>query len=188
MAENQINPRKAGFFPRLFLILGAALLMALVYVSAILLQSPLDQMNESYVVQEEPEPVTRMQPAAMNDARALAGLFGAPLPYLPGYAMNGQGENARYEGANARVATLQYSGLTITAVRPAAAAPLLLIDGLSVSLRSDVTVLNLPALMAAKDTAVCVYFSGTDAAYRIYAPHTEEAPFFAILGELKWTD
>ena len=185
MAEKTRNGK--GAVGRIFLVLGVVLLMAIVYVSAILLQIPEDE-TDSYVGAEEPEPVTRMQPAAMNDAQALAGLFGAPLPYLPGYAMRGQGDNANYEGSVARIATLQYSGVTITAVRPASAAPLLLHEDLSVSMRSDLSILHLPAVLAGKGNARCVYFSGADAAYSVYAPQAGEQDFFNMLSNLQWTE
>lgn len=185
MAEKTRNGK--GAVGRIFLVLGVVLLMAIVYVSAILLQIPEDE-TDNYVVVEEPEPITRMQPATMNDARALAGLFGATLPYLPGYAMRGQGDNASYEGSVARIATLQYSGVTITAVRPASAAPLLLHKDLSVQLRNGLSVLNLPAMLAEKGNARCVYFSGADAAYSVYAQQAAEEDFFNMLGNLQWTE
>ena len=185
MAEKTRNGK--GAVGRIFLVLGVVLLMAIVDVSVILLQIPEDE-TDNYVVVEEPEPITRMQPATMNDARALAGLFGATLPYLPGYAMRGQGDNASYEGSVARIATLQYSGVTISAVRPASAAPLLLHEDLSVQLRNGLSVLNLPAVLAEKGSARCVYFSSADAAYTVYAPQAGEQDFFDMLDNLQWTE
>ena len=187
MAEEIKNGKKRGFLVRILILLGTLLLMAVVYVSAILLQIPEDETN-SHVAAEEPEPVSRMQPAAMNDAPALAGLFGAPLPCLPGYVMRGQGDNASYEGSIARIATLQYSGVTISAVRPASASPLLLHEDLSVQLRNGLSVLNLPAVLAEKGSARCVYFSSADAAYTVYAPQAGEQDFFDMLDNLQWTE
>ena len=63
MAEKTRNGK--GAVGRIFLVLGVVLLMAIVYVSAILLQIPEDE-TDNYVVVEEPEPITRMQPATMN--------------------------------------------------------------------------------------------------------------------------
>lgn len=187
MAEEIRNGKKRGFVFKVLIVLGTLLLMAVVYVSAILLQIPEDETN-SHVAAEEPEPVSRMQPAAMNDASALAEMFGAPLPCLPGYAMRGQGDNANYEGSTARVAALQYSGVTVSAVRPASAAPLLLHEELSVQLRTGLSVLNLPAVLAEMGNARCVYFSSTDAAYSIYAPQADAQDFFNMLESLKWTE
>ena len=186
MAEEIRNGKKKGIWGGLFLTLGALLLMAVAYVSAILLQVP-EEEAEAYAAEDQ-TPLTRMQPAAMNDAQALAELFGAPLPYLSGYAMTGNGTNADYEGTVARVATLQYSGVTVTAVRPASAAPLLLRGDLSVDLRSDLSVLNLPALLASKGNARCVYLSGTEAAYAVYAPQAAEEDFLSMLEKLEWTE
>ena len=187
MTEEIRNGKGFGPVGRIFLVLGTLVLMAVVYVSTILLQIP-EEETDNYVVVDEPEPVTRMQPAAMNDASALAELFGAPLPCLPGYAMRGQGDNASYEGSAARIATLQYSGVTISAVRPASAAPLLLHEDLSVQLRNGLSVLNLPAVLAEKGNARCVYFSGANAAYTVYAPQAGEQDFFDMLDNLQWTE
>ncbi|MBR3017242.1 MAG: hypothetical protein IKH57_09220 [Clostridia bacterium] len=184
MAEEIKNGKKTGIWGGIFIALGALLLMAVIYVSAILLQMP---EEESYNADEQ-TPVTRMQPAAMSDARALAELFGAQLPYLPGYAMAGSGTNADYEGVVARVVTLQYSGVTVAAVRPASAAPLLLHGDLSVEMRSDLSVLNLPAMLASKGQARCVYLTGKDAAYSVYAPQAAEEDFISMLEKLKWTE
>lgn len=187
MAEEIRNDKKIGMAGRVFLILGTLLLMAIVYVSAVLLQMP-DADSDLDTAAAEPESVPRMQPAAMNSAQALSELFGAPLPYLPGYAMAGQGDNVDYEGANARLVTLQYPGVTITAVCPAAAAPLLLHRELPVSLRSDLSCLNLPAMLASKGNARCVYLSGADAAYAVYTPNAGEEDFLAMLEKLQWAE
>ena len=187
MSERQ-NKKLPGMFGRLMIILGVFLLMSIIYVSAILLQSPMDERADSYVVKEEPEAVTRMQPAAMNDANELARMFGAPLPYLPGYAMTGEGTNANYEGAVARLATMRYSGITVSAVRPAAAASLLLHGELSVAMQNDLTILHLPAMLAEKGQALCVYFSSNEASYAIYAPQAEKETFLSLLGQLEWAE
>ena len=186
MGEKIGNSKKVGFFGGFFLVLGALLFMAVIYVSAILLQTPEDENAERFASAAQ-ESVPPMQSASMNDADALAQLFGAPLPYLPGYAMAGQGTNANYEGANARLVTMEYSGVTISAVRPAAAAPLLLRGELSVSLKSDLAVLRLPAVLAQKGSARCVYLSGADAAYSVYAPQAGEEDFLSMLEKLQWT-
>ena len=187
MAEQVRNGKGSGAIGRIFLVLGVVLLMAVIYISTILLQIPEDE-TDSYVASESPAPITRMQPAAMNDAPALAGLFGAPLPCLPGYAMRGQGDNTNYEGSIARIATLQYSGVTISAVRPAAAAPLLLHEDLSVAMRSGLSILHTPAVQAEKGNARCVYFSTADASYSVYAPQAGEEDFFHMLDSLEWTE
>lgn len=187
MAEEIRNDKKTGFWGRVFLFLGALLLMGVLYVAAILLQLPEDGTANPYLTTER-ESLPRMQSASMNSADALAQLFGAALPYLPGYAMAGQGTNVDYEGANARLVTLQYSGVTISAVRPAAAAPLLLHGDLSIQLKDDLSVLHLPAVLAEKGNARCVYLSSTEAAYSVYAPQAGEADYFSMLELLEWTN
>lgn len=187
MGENQKS--KFGKLVRRLLVIALVfLLMSLIYVGAVLLQLPGNADEGSFVVEEENAPITRMQAAQMNDAQALAGLFGAPLPMLPGVTPEGQGGNATHDGANVRVAALRYEGLTVTAVRPASAAPLLLHGDLSVSLRSDLTVLNLPAVLANKGDRQCVYLTGENAAYSIYAPQATEEEFLSVLRRLVWAN
>ena len=162
------------------------LLMGLVYCAAVLLQGPADAREGSFVVEEEKEPVTRMQPAKMNDAQALADLFGAPLPTLPGQSAEGEGANAVHDGETARVATLRYGDTVITAVRPASAAPLLLRSGLSVSLRTDITALNMPVMLTGRDRIFCAFMTGEDAAYSVYVPDATENDFVSLLSRLAW--
>lgn len=188
MAERKNGTKKRGILFRLLTILLAFLLMSLIYVGTVLLQLPGDSEDNSFVVEEEHETITRMQAADMNDAQALAQLFGAPLPMLPGMAVNGQGSNTTHDGETVRVATLRYEGLTITAVRPATAAPLLLHNDLSVSLRSDVTVLNLPGVLANKGERQCVYLTAENAAYSLYTAQGTEEDFLALLHRLVWVN
>ena len=188
MAEKQNENKKRGPLFKLLIIALAILLMALVYVAAVLLQLPGDMEENSFVVQEESEPVTRMQAADMNDAAALSALFGAPLPCLPGLTPSGQGGNTTHDGETVRVATLRYEGLTVTAVRPASAAPLLLHGDLSVSMRSDLTVLNLPAVLASHGDQYCAYVTSEHAAYSFYAAQATEEEFLALLQRLAWAN
>ncbi len=186
MPEKQGNGKGNGILKSIFAVLGSVLLMGAVYLAAMLVQSPTDGMAGSFVVDEGEEIVTRMQPAQSDDARALSALFGAPLPMLAGFAPIGQAGNTTHDGQNVRVATLQYEGLMITAVRPASAAPLLLRSELSVSLVSDLTVLNHPAVLAAKGGAKCVYFTGESAAYSVYTPQADEEAFLDVLKHMTW--
>ncbi len=84
------------------------------------------------------------------------------------------------------MAVLRYNGLIITAVQPASAAPLLKRDELTVSLRSDLTVLSMPAVLAQKDDAYCVYFTNGPTAYSVYAAHADGDAFFTALDSLTW--
>ena len=180
--------KRKGVFKTVCAVIGSVLLMGVVYLAAVVVQSPTDGLAGSFVVEEEEEIITRMQPAQMDDPQSLAALFGAPLPMLPALAPQGQAGNTTHDGKNVRVAALQYEGLAITAVRPASAAPLLLRGELSVSLRSDLTVLNHPAVLASRNGAHCVYFSNESAAYSIYTPQADEEAFLAVLKRLIWAN
>ena len=185
-------PEKQGKGKRVvktvFAVIGSVLLMGVVYLAAVLIQAPADGLAGSFVVEEEQEIITRMQPAQVDDAQSLASLFGAPLPVVPSLLVRGQAGNTTHDGQNVRVATLQYEGLAITAVRPASAAPLLLRGELSVSLKSDLTVLNHPAVLASRGGAHCVYFSNESAAYSIYTPQADEEAFLEVLKRLTWAN
>lgn len=187
MPEKQGKGRKKGILKTVFAVIGVLLAMAVIYVGAIMLQSPTDGTAGSFVVEDEPETVTRMQPAQFSDAQSLAAEFGAPLPVVPSLLIRGQAGNTTHDGQNVRVAALRYEGLVITAVRPVSAAPLLLRSELSVSLVSDLTVLNHPAVLAAKGGAKCVYFTGESAAYSVYTPQADEEAFLDVLKHMTWT-
>ena len=185
-------PEKQGkgnrVFKTVFAVIGSVLLMGAVYLAAVLIQSPVDGLAGSFVVEDEEEIVTRIQPAQIDDAQSLASLFGAPLPVVPSLLIRGQAGNTTHDGQNVRVATLQYEGLVVTAVRPASAAPLLLRGELSVSLKSDLTVLNHPAVLASRGGARCVHFSNESAAYSIYTPQADEEAFLEVLKRLTWAN
>ena len=185
-------PEKQGkgnrVFKTVFAVIGSVLLMGAVYLAAVLIQSPVDGLAGSFVVEDEEEIVTRIQPAQIDDAQSLASLFGAPLPVVPSLLIRGQAGNTTHDGQNVRVATLQYEGLVVPAVRPASAAPLLLRGELSVSLKSDLTVLNHPAVLASRGGARCVYFSNESAAYSIYTPQADEEAFLEVLKRLTWAN
>ncbi|MBQ9263650.1 MAG: hypothetical protein IJ189_05500 [Clostridia bacterium] len=185
MAENGRFKRFLGHVGSLILTLIAA---ALIYLAAVLLQSPGSNQEEGYIVQEDIAPVTRMQAATMNDAAALARMFENRLPALEGFAPNGQGVNTAHDGGVARLVTLSYNGVTISAVRPATAAPLILHKDLDIVLRSDLTVLNLPAMLASRGSAFCLYFSDESASYAVYAPQAEEEAFLALIPRLSWVN
>lgn len=177
------NHRLLGALGRILL---ALLLMAAVYLAAVLLEAPGEE-KDSFVVQEDAPAVTRMQSAVMDDAAALAQMFGAPLPSLPGLTPRGEAGNSEYDGSPARVATLKYEGLTVSAVQPAAAAPLLRRGELEVSFQSSLTVLGLPAMLAEKEEQRCLYFSSEGAAYAVYSPNASQEDFLSLIALLQWT-
>lgn len=177
MGKGKFKGMARGFFS----LLGALGMVALIGLGAVLLEIPEKDAENEWVVEEEKMPVTPMQAANMGDVQALAQLFGAPLPALPGYTPAGEARNVSYDGKCARRVVLAYQGFEVWAVRPAEAAPLLLHEELNVQLRSDLTVMNLPATLASRGNACCAYFSDGTAAYAIYAPAAEEAEFLSLL-------
>ena len=181
--------KSGGKFRRALAHAGLTLLslalMAAVYVAAVLVHSP-EAEEPSFVVREEQEAVTRLQAASTSDVAALARVFGSRLPAVPDAAMNGEASNASHDGQIARLAVLRYNGLTISAVRPAAAAPLLLHGELSVELRSGLDVQNLPVMLASREDAFCAYFADETAAYAVYAPHASREDFLSLLERIAW--
>lgn len=184
--EQQKNKEKnkAGRWIR-GLIRGLILLLTgiMVYVGVVLLESPEASQDDSWAVIDD-EPITPLQAATMSDAQALARLFGAPLPAFPGVQPYGEARNAAHDGRTARMITLDYNGARIMAVRPASAAPLLLQDGLSVSLRSDITALNLPAVLAEGQGRYCLYFSSDQAAYALIADAGSPEAFLSLARQM----
>ena len=83
---------------------------------------------------------------------------------------------------------LSYDGFTVTAVRPADAAPMLLRAGLTLSADGDAAALGLPAALAVRGDARCAYFSDDMAAYSVYAPAADAETFAQLLSRLEWTD
>jgi len=117
------------------LIWGCMMLViaGLVYVGVVLLENP-EARQDNWTVLEDAGEVPPLQAAESGDPRALARLFGAPLPVFSGANVSGAARNTAHDGKTVRQITLQYNGAVITALRPASAAPLLLREGLSVSL------------------------------------------------------
>lgn len=165
----------------LFLALVA---IAAVWLGAVLIKNPAGEKQDSFVVEEEQTPVTPLQAASSTDAAELARRFGAFLPVLPGAAFSGEARNAEHDGQAVRMVVLRYDGVEVRAVRPVSAAPLLLHGELSVDLRSDLSVLNLPAVLAHRENAYCLYFSNDAAAYAVYAPNAPKEDFLALIGRL----
>ena len=181
MAESKMKKIVRG----LGLLVLAVFLSAGIYLAAVLLSDIGEEERQEWLVEEEQAPVTPMQAASDSDAGALARLFGAGIPYLPGVTLRGDARNTAHDGETVRMVTLRYpDGLEITAVRPASAAPLLLRGELSVVLRSDLSLFNVPVTLAEKDGACCLYFSDAGAAYSVYAPDTAEAEFLDLAGRL----
>lgn len=183
MGENKKKSGVRRFLSGVLALVMALLLIALIYAAGVLLHSP-EIRNEGGTAQETPVPVTPLQPGSSADAAHLQSLFGVPVPMLPGYPVQGSVQNAVHDGETARTLILDYQGFTVSAVQPASAAPLLLRDQLSVSLRSDLILFNRPAVLAHRDGQYCLYFSDDRAAYSVYAPQATEESFLELLERL----
>ncbi len=167
---------------RLVILFSALVLMAIIYVGVVLLDRPDADEQGMYAVTEEE--ITPLQAAQFTDPSLLAQSFGVEIPCLRGYPMRGTARNAQYDGKTARMVTLEYDGLVITAVRPSSAASLLLHDGLSLSTRGDLAVLGIPATLAQKGDEKCFYLVTSAAAYAVYAPAMSDSDFFSVASRL----
>jgi len=181
MAANKTS----RFLKGLLLAIVSLLLCGVIYVAVTLLESPEVMPEASYRVQETDESLSPLQAGSSQDAAALRAHFGAPLPYFPGAVPAGEIRNVSHDGKNAYQVTLRYQGATITAVRPASAAPLLLQADYAVSLRSDITAVNLPGVLATNDGQYCLYFSSDLAAHCLNAPARDAAVFLQLAEEMQ---
>lgn len=181
--DNRFFRKIQKFFSGFTSLLLALLLIAVIYLAAVLLHAPENLEQNAWVVEEE-EHITPLQAASSSDVRALAQMLGAPLPHLASHTPTGEARNARHDGQTVRQVTLSYPGLTITAVRPASAAPLLLRNELVIQSNSALTVMNLPAILASKESSHCLYFSSEFAAYSIYAPNSTEEEFLSVIRQI----
>ncbi len=78
-------------------------------------------------------------------------------------------ENASWEGKNAHLVTLTCpSGVTVTAVSPAQAAPLIRRSGMELTRMTDLKVINLDAALAVGRDGACLYFADAAACYCLY--------------------
>lgn len=164
------------FFKNLGYFLGLVVAAGLCCIALLMLTGQFEEGR----TQPPAEGVSFLQPGQTGDLSALQGAFGAPLPCLPGYAMQGVLTNETYNGRNVRKAVLQYDGFLITCVQPAFASPLLLHKDLSLSLETHFTVAGLPAALAEGGNAHCLYFSTDTAAYSLYAPEAGRESFLAL--------
>ena len=137
---------------------------------------------------EEPDVIRTVESA---DPAQLARLFEHACPMLPEAGVYGTVSTQRLEGRNARLLTLEYAQMTLSCVRPATAAPLLLRPGLTVmSLYTEdryrFSVLSMPAVYAEKGNERCLYFSDESAAYRLYTDSLGRDEFLNLSQRLQW--
>ena len=137
-----------------------------------------------------PTPVPALSSAgsmASADHAALAARFGAPIPYLSTVG-SGRVEDTAYAGAYARTFVFtDATGLTVSAVRPAAAAPLLNPGNLSFDASQTCRVGDLQGLPATGSDGTYVYFSDQNAAYCLHI-HGQPAAMDAFLHNLQFTN
>ena len=133
------------------------------------------------------EPLTSIGLYSSAELTALAQHFGVPIPYLN---LSGTGlvEDTGYPGGYARKFTFRDSdGLTITAVRPAAAAQLLNPGGLIFDASQVYAINDMTAVLANDDTGCYLFFSSEQAAYCL---HKKVSPseMTALPASLRFTE
>lgn len=168
--------KKRKIIRNLFYFLGLLLAAAVCYVAIVMLSGQFEDSRPPEAAQS----VSPLQPGQTIRLEELENTFGAPLPHLPGYAMQGQATNAAYNGHAVRKAVQQYEGFTLSAVQPAFASPLLLHPELSLSMETDYSVAGLPAALAEGENEYCFYFSTEEAAYSLHAQNMDRENFLAL--------
>lgn len=172
-----ITQKKKGRLIRnLFYFLGLLAAAGLCYIAIIMLSGQF----EDGLSHPPAEGAALLQPGQTQSFSALEETFGAPLPTLPGYPMQGQALNKNYNGKSVRMAVQQYSGFTLSAVQPAFASPLLLQSHLALSMETDHSVAGLPAALAEGENEYCFYFSTDEAAYSLHAAGIDKENFLAL--------
>lgn len=168
--------KKGRLIRNLFYFLGLLAAAGLCYIAIIMLSGQF----EDGLSHPPAEGAAYLQPGQTTDFTALEETFGAPLPTLPGYPMQGQALNKNYNGKAVRMAVQQYSGFTLSAVQPSFAAPLLLQSHLSLTMETDYSVAGLPAALAEGENEYCFYFSTDEAAYSLHARNIDRENFLAL--------
>ncbi|MBQ4076014.1 MAG: hypothetical protein IJD39_12545, partial [Clostridia bacterium] len=84
--KNSLLMRIKRLFSGLTSLILALILVAVIYVAAVLLHAPEGHEQNAWVVEEEENAVTPLQAASSSDVQSLARLFGAPLPAYSGQA------------------------------------------------------------------------------------------------------
>lgn len=143
---------------------------------------------ERFAVTREGASLERSIAGETGSISQLRQMAGFPLPFLSGQTFLGEASNADYEGGNARVITMRYAvGITVSAVSPADAAPLLRRSGFSLRMGTGETLriqgLRQQAVVTENGKASCVYFTTDDAAYAIEAPGLSGEQLVHILNE-----
>lgn len=141
---------------------------ALLIVFAVMAERPEEEKRAAAYAVTEEETLAAVPATDSDDMSALTRVFGARLLALRGEHVAGQVRNGSFEGGMARLAALHFDSLTVSAVRPASAAPLLKPEGMEVTLTDGVSVLGMPAVLFEGNGAFCLCFSDEAAAYSVY--------------------
>ena len=164
--------------------LAALLLSAVLFAAACLIHR--EEGSSAFAVRENDD-VLPLQAGEYSDIGRLRQEAGFPLVTLQGSFL-GEARNMIWNGKPARWIRLTYnSDITITAVTPADAAPLIRMDGMELSLRTDAAVLGMPATVAVSRNGTCVYFRSGQAAYALFAPGAGEEETLKLCRELDGT-
>ncbi len=174
---------------RFLTVVAVLLCIAIAYLAAAMLDDPDTAGDEQWLVGGEQVELPAISAQTSDDARLLARAFGASVPVFSGARLvSGEVRQARWTGGRAYVLTqqMEISGLpfTLSCVRPADAAPLLLRDELALRVAGGgLSVLSMPCAVAGgADGALCLYFASEDAAYSLYSEQMEETAFLALPG------
>lgn len=158
---------------RFLSLLLALLVIALFYVSAVLLEGEADKQGEQFIVEADTRPLTPGEALRGNDPQALADAFGVPLPVPEGFSA-GQTADSRYHAYLSRQIELQGEKAAVRGVRPASAAPAILPKDL-VFTASDKALLGYPLLQAQSGGATVYALVMKEAAFYI-VPAAGDAP------------
>lgn len=168
-----------GVAKRLLSLALALVVIALFYVSAVLLEGGDEGQAEQFVVEAASLPLLPGTAGYEgNDAQALADAFGAPLPVPEGFT-EGATQDSRYHAYLSRRITLQGGKATVKGVRPASAAPSVL-PGELLFTASDKALLGYPLLQAQADGQTVYALVMKDAAFYII-PAAGEPGGFSLL-------
>jgi hypothetical protein len=164
--------------------LAALLLMAAFYVLAVIANPARENDTTQWLVTEDAGAITAIGLTQSDSQQELADLFGAAVPRLPDGGQ-GQVNDASYRGIPARLYSYHTGSVTLLAVRPLDAAPLLLASGYALSPQS-VPLLGTQASLAVSGASRRLYFAGDDAAYALTADGLSEADFLTAAGGLTY--
>ena len=147
----------------------ALLVMAAFYLFAVMQENEETKRSDAFVVQEQEDSLTAMEPFTSRDPHALAQAFGVAFP-LPEGDVTGEVSSLRHHGYTARRIVLRGQVSQVEGVRPLSAAAAIMPSALR---------------FGSSDRALFGYslMSATDGQTRYYALQTDKAAFVLRLPE-----